>query len=38
MRIKELVYSRTKNLGNYESERIELRAELDEGENVEAKK
>jgi len=36
MKYKELVYSRTKNLGNYESERTELRVELDEGETVEA--
>lgn len=32
MRITSITYSRTKNLGNYESERIEATAEVDEDE------
>lgn len=33
MRIKEVKYQRVKNLGNYETERLELLAELNEGED-----
>jgi len=36
MKFKEVIYSRTKNLGNYNSERLELRAEVDAGESVDA--
>jgi len=35
MNYTEVVYSRTKNLGSYESEKIELRCALDEAEDVE---
>ena len=35
MKIKTITYQRVKNLGNYESERMELVAELDDGEDVE---
>lgn len=34
MKFKTIVYQRSKNLGNYESERIELTVELDENEDV----
>lgn len=32
MRIKTISYQRVKNLGNYESERLEMTAEVDEDE------
>lgn len=35
MNYTEVVYSRTKNLGNYESEKVELRCAVDESDNVE---
>ena len=35
MKIKTITYQRVKNLGNYESERIELSAELSENDNFE---
>jgi small-conductance mechanosensitive channel len=35
MNIKTISYQRVKNLGNYESERIEMTIELDDDENVE---
>jgi hypothetical protein len=34
MKYRELEYSRTNNLGNYESERITLKVELDETEDL----
>lgn len=34
MKVRTVAYGKTFNLGNYESERIELTAELDEGENA----
>lgn len=34
MRFKEIEYSKTFNLGNYESERISVRVELDEMDNL----
>lgn len=34
MDIVRIKYSQTKNLGNYENEKIELEAEVDEDENV----
>lgn len=33
MKVKTISYQRVKNLGNYESERLEMFAELDEGED-----
>ena len=36
MRIKTVGYQRVFNLGNYESLRIELHAEINEGEDVQA--
>jgi hypothetical protein len=33
MIIKTITYSRTKNLGNFESERLEMTAEVEEGDN-----
>ena len=33
MKIKTMSYQRVKNLGNYESERLEMFAELDEDED-----
>jgi hypothetical protein len=33
MKIKTISYQRVKNLGNYESERLEMFAELDEDED-----
>jgi hypothetical protein len=35
MNIKTISYQRVKNLGNYESERMEMTIELDDDENVE---
>lgn len=35
MNIKTITYQRVKNLGNYESERMEMTIELDDDENVE---
>jgi len=35
MNIKTISYQRVKNLGNYESERMEMTIELDNDENVE---
>lgn len=35
MRVRTIGYQRVLNLGNYESKRLELSAELDGGENVE---
>jgi hypothetical protein len=34
MRITEISYQRVKNLGNYETERVEMVAEVNEGEDV----
>lgn len=34
MKFKELEYARTFNLGNYENEKITLKAELDETKNI----
>ena len=34
MKIKTITYQRVKNLGNYESERIELSAELNDDDDV----
>lgn len=36
MIVKTITYSRTKNLGNYESERLEMTIEIEEDENPEA--
>ncbi len=33
MKIKQITYQRVKNLGNYETERVELVADIDENEN-----
>ncbi|MBW4567698.1 MAG: hypothetical protein KME31_06630 [Tolypothrix carrinoi HA7290-LM1] len=33
MNYKTITYQRVKNLGNYESERLEMTIELNEGEN-----
>ena len=35
MKYKEIRYQRVKNLGNYESERMELVAEVAEGDDIE---
>ena len=35
MNIKTITYQRVKNLGNYESERMEMTIELDDGDSVE---
>lgn len=35
MKIKTISYQRVKNLGNYESERLEMSAELFDGEDPE---
>lgn len=35
MKIKTITYKKIKNLGNYQSETVEMCAELDESENVE---
>lgn len=35
MKYKTITYQRVKNLGNYESKRLELTAELDEDDNLE---
>jgi hypothetical protein len=35
MKIKTITYQRVKNLGNYESERLEMTAELDPSEDDE---
>lgn len=32
MKVKTITYQRVKNLGNYESERLEITAEINEGE------
>lgn len=39
-RITTITYSRTKNLGNYESEKLEVALELEEGQdpNIEAER
>jgi small-conductance mechanosensitive channel len=34
MKFKTITYQRVKNLGNYESERLELSVELDDDEDV----
>ena len=34
MEVKTITYQRLKNLGNYESERMELTAELNENDDV----
>ncbi|NJL51183.1 MAG: hypothetical protein HC930_01310 [Hydrococcus sp. SU_1_0] len=34
MKFKTITYQRVKNLGNYESERLEISAELDDDDNV----
>ncbi len=36
MRIKTIAYGKTFNLGNYESQRIDMTADLDEGEDEHA--
>lgn len=36
MKIKIITYQRIKNLGNYQSEKLEMTAELEEGEDVQA--
>lgn len=36
MKYKTITYQRVKNLGNYESERLELSVELDENDDVES--
>lgn len=36
MKFKTITYQRVKNLGNYESERLELSLELDEDDDVES--
>lgn len=33
MKVKTIAYGKTFNLGNYESQRIDMTAELDEGED-----
>lgn len=33
MKVVKITYQRTKNLGNYESERLEATADVEEGEN-----
>jgi hypothetical protein len=33
MKIKTVTYKRVKNLGNYQSETLEMVAEIDDGEN-----
>ena len=35
MKYKTITYQRIKNLGNYESKRLKLSAELDENDNLE---
>ena len=35
MKYKTITYQRVKNLGNYESKRLELTAELDDDDNLE---
>ncbi|MEY2833402.1 MAG: hypothetical protein RLZZ574_2661 [Cyanobacteriota bacterium] len=35
MQVRTITYQRVKNLGNYESERMEMTIELDDDENVE---
>lgn len=35
MKVKTITYQRVKNLGNYESERLEMTVEVEEGENEE---
>ena len=34
MKLKQIIYTRKFNLGNYETQDIQLTAELDEDENV----
>lgn len=34
MRLKQIVYTKKFNLGNYETQDIQLTAELDENENI----
>ena len=36
MKFKTITYQRVKNLGNYESERLELSVELDKDDDVES--
>lgn len=36
MNIKTISYQRVKNIGNYESERMEMTAEINDDENVES--
>lgn len=37
MKITKITYQRVKNLGNYESERLEIEVETNEKENYESK-